>query len=143
LAIQVWNSLSWAWEKGPYRDLDAYKAQLETSLEVLKRDCVDVFFVQEADWAVYWEDMEIPRSRCEVELSDTFDYESAPVTQFLVWAQEQEMIKHIGISGNNSHLLTKILRAARFGRSIARRTASKDRRFGKSISWAVGKRFLM
>jgi len=75
----------------------------------LGRDCVDVFFIHEADWAVYWEDMDIPRSRCELELTDTFDYGSAPVTQFLAWAQEQGMIKHLGISGNNSHLLTKVL----------------------------------
>jgi len=99
----------WSWEKGPYRDLEAYKKQLETSLDILKRDCVDVFFIHEADWAVYWEDMDIPRSRCEVELWDVFDYASSPVTQFLNWAQEQGMIKHIGISGNNSHLLTKVI----------------------------------
>lgn len=99
----------WGWENGPYRDLDAYKAQLESSLNILNRDCIDVFFIHEADWAVYWEDMPLPRLRCELELTDTFDYESAPVTQFLVWAQEQKMIKHLGLSGNNSHLLTKVL----------------------------------
>ena len=92
----------WPWQDGPYRSLDSFKRQLENSLESLKRDSVDLLFVHEADWAVYWEEMTIPRQRCEITLSDMFDYEEAPVTKFLVWAQEQGLADHIGFSGNNA-----------------------------------------
>jgi aryl-alcohol dehydrogenase-like predicted oxidoreductase len=99
----------WGWEEGPYRQIDAFKSQLEQTLKDLHRDSIDIFFIHEADWAVYWQDMEIPRQRCEMTLSDQFDYQSAPVTQFLIWAKEQNIIRYIGISGNNSHLLAKVL----------------------------------
>ena len=100
----------WDWKTGPYRDLDAYKAQLEQSLKDLRRDSVDILYIHEADWAVYWQDMEMPRTQCELHPDVTYDYPSAPVSQFLRWAKDNGMVKHLGISGNSAHLLAKVLR---------------------------------
>ena len=100
----------WPWEDAPYRQLDAYKSQLERTLQALHRESVDILFIHEADWLAYWEEGKIPRTPREIELTDQLDYASAPVTRFLAWAQEQGLARHIGISGNNAHLLTKVLR---------------------------------
>jgi aryl-alcohol dehydrogenase-like predicted oxidoreductase len=100
----------WPYETGPYRDLDAYKAQFEQTLKDLRRDAVDLLYIHEADWAVYWQEMPIPRPRCELAPDESVDYESAPALEFLRWAKEQGAARYLGISGNNAHLLAKILR---------------------------------
>jgi aryl-alcohol dehydrogenase-like predicted oxidoreductase len=98
------------WTTGPFRDLDAFKAQFEESLKLLRRDSVDILYIHEADFAIYWEDMEIPRTKCEMDLDGSYDYSSSPVAKFLRWAKQQGMVRHLGISGNNAHLLAKVLR---------------------------------
>ena len=100
----------WDWRTGPYRQLDAYKTQFEESLKLLRRDQVDILYIHEADCAVYWQDMEIPRSSCHIDLKASYDYSSAPVAEFVRWAKDQGLAKHLGISGNNAHLLAKVLR---------------------------------
>ncbi|MDY6914537.1 MAG: aldo/keto reductase [Planctomycetota bacterium] len=99
----------WDWQTGPFRQLDAFKTQFEQSLKFLRRDSVDILYIHEADWAVYWQDMDQPRSRCEVDPDASYDYASAPVVRFLQWAKEQKLASHLGISGNNAHLLKKVL----------------------------------
>ena len=100
----------WDWQTGPYRSLDAFKEQFERSLKDLRRDSVDVLYVHEADWAVYWKDMELPRGRCHLDPAAAYDYASAPVARFLLWAKKQGLARHIGISGNSAGLLAKVLR---------------------------------
>ena len=100
----------WDWRTGPYRDLDAYKAQFEKSLNDLRRDSVDILYIHEADWAVYWEDMDSPRKQMLIDQNASYDYAAAPVFQFVLWAREQGLTRHIGISGNNAHLLAKVLK---------------------------------
>ena len=100
----------WDWRTGPYRNLDPYKVQLEKSLSDLRRDSVDILYIHEADWAVYWEDMDIPRKQMLIDQNASYDYAAAPVFQFLQWAREQGFTRYIGISGNNAHLLAKVLK---------------------------------
>jgi len=100
----------WDWKTGPYRELDAYKTQFEQSLKSLRRDYVDILYIHEADWAAYWEDMEIPRASLHIDLDIPYDYASSPVVQFLQWAKAQRLARYVGISGNNAHLLAKVLR---------------------------------
>ena len=102
----------WDWKTGPYRDIDAFKRQFEQSLKDLRRDSVDLLYIHEADWAVYWQDMDIPRDTWHVDPSSSYEYASAPVVQFLQWAKHHGMAKHLGISGNNAHLLAKVLQQA-------------------------------
>ena len=104
----------WDWRTGPYRELDAFKSQFEQTLRALRRDCVDILYIHEADWRVYWRDEATPRKTRHVCADDVYDYGDAPVTQFLLWAREQGMAKHLGISGNNAHLLAKILQEIAF-----------------------------
>ena len=99
----------WDWKTGPYRKLDAYKVQFEQTLRDLRRDSVDILYIHEADWSVYWQDQLTPRRTCHIRPDRSYDYGDAPVTQFLLWSKEQKMAKHLGISGNNAHLLAKIL----------------------------------
>ena len=99
----------WDWRTGPYREVNAFKAQLEQTLRALRRDCVDILYIHEADWRVYWQNEVTPRKTRHICVDDVYDYANAPVTQFLLWAKEQGMAKHLGISGNNAHLLAKIL----------------------------------
>lgn len=99
----------WNWQRGPYREVDAYKSQLEESLRHLRRDRVDLLYVHEADWAVFWADQEIPRSRRHLDPAARYDWEAAPVTRFLAWAREEGLARHIGISGNNAGLLARVL----------------------------------
>jgi aryl-alcohol dehydrogenase-like predicted oxidoreductase len=100
----------WDWKTGPYRDLDAFKRQFEQSLADLRRESVDILYIHEADWAVYWQDMDLPRQDCHVSLDRKYDYASAPVARFLLWAKGQRLTRFVGISGNNAHLLAKVLR---------------------------------
>jgi len=99
----------WDWETGPFRDLDAFKVQLEQTLRLLRRDYVDVLYLHEADWPVYWEDLEVPRANRVLDPKATYDYDESAALRFLRWAREQGLAKHIGISGNNAHLLAKVL----------------------------------
>ena len=99
----------WDWRTGPYRELDAFKVQLDQTLRALRRNCVDILYIHEADWRVYWQDEVTPRKTRHICAEGVYDYDNAPVTQFLVWAKEQGMAKHLGISGNNAHLLAKVL----------------------------------
>lgn len=100
----------WDWRTGPYRDLNAFKRQFEQSLKDLRRDSVDILYIHEADWAVYWQNMEVPRKTCQISASEVYDYGSAPVARFLLWAREQGIARYLGISGNNAYLLAKVLR---------------------------------
>ena len=100
----------WDWETGPYRSLDAFKRQFEQTLRDLRRDAVDIMFIHEADWAPYWADMSVPRTTQFLELDAEYDFDRAPVAEFLRWVKDQRMTRFLGISGNNAHLLAKVLR---------------------------------
>ena len=99
----------WDWRTGPYHELDAFKVQLDQTLRALRRNCVDILYIHEADWRVYWQDEVTPRKTRHICADGVYDYDNAPATQFLVWAKEQGMAKHLGISGNNAHHLAKVL----------------------------------
>ena len=105
----------WDWETGPHRDVDAFKLQFEKTLQNLRRDSVDILYIHEADWAVFWEDQPIPRSTRLIDPSRSYDFSGAPVVEFLDWAKSQGLTRHFGISGNNAHLLAKVLRESNIG----------------------------
>ncbi len=86
----------WDWQTGPYRELDAFKAQFEQTLRDLRRDYVDILYIHEADWSVYWQDEVTPRKKWHIRADGVYDYANAPVAQFLLWAKEQGMAKHLG-----------------------------------------------
>ena len=100
----------WDYRTGPFRSLDALKRQLETTLKHLRRDSVDNLNIHECDWYAYWEDVDSPRASPLISLDGRYDYESAPVIEFMRWAKEQGLTRHIGLSGNNAHLVGKVLR---------------------------------
>ena len=100
----------WEWETGPYRSLDAFKRQWEQTLRDLRRDAVDILYIHEADWAPYWTDMSVPRTTQFLAPDAEYDFDGAPVAAFLRWAKEQRLTRFLGISGNNAHLLAKVLR---------------------------------
>ena len=100
----------WEWETGPYRSLDAFKRQFEQTLRDLRRDEFDILYIHEADWAPYWTDMSVPRTTQFLEPDAEYDFDGAPVAAFLRWVKGQRMTRFLGISGNNAHLLAKVLR---------------------------------
>jgi len=124
----------WDWKTGPYRELDAFKSQFEQTLRDLRRDSVDILYIHEADWSVFWQDQLTPRRTWHIASDGSYDYGNAPVTQFLLWAKEQGMARHLGMCGNNAHLLAKILQESglpvevvlvAFQYSLVRRNAKK------------------
>jgi len=100
----------WNWRDGPYRDLDAFKYQFQQTLKDLNRDSVDILYIHEADWSVFWEDQSIPRKKRDLDSQRNYDFRSAPVTQFLLWARQQKLARFLGFSGNNAALLAHVLR---------------------------------
>ena len=100
----------WDWETGPYRSLDAFKRQFEQTLRDLRRDEFDILYIHEADWAPYWTDMSVPRTTQFLEPDAEYDFDGAPVAVFLRWVKDQRRARFLGISGNNAHLLAKVLR---------------------------------
>ena len=100
----------WDFRSGPFRDVDAFKAQFEKTLKDLRRESVDILYIHEADWAVYWEEMDILRSTQEISFDATYDYSASPVSIFLQWAKDQGLTRYLGISGNNAHLMAKVLK---------------------------------
>jgi aryl-alcohol dehydrogenase-like predicted oxidoreductase len=98
------------WKIGPYREEGAYFEQLERSLKELRRDHVDILYLHEADWPVYWEDLELPRPNRVLDPNASYDFENSAAIKFLRRVREQGLAKHLGISGNNAHLLAKLLR---------------------------------
>ena len=100
----------WDLQTGPYRQLDAYKEQWEESLRALRRDSVDLLFLHEADWAAYWTEGRSEQQHIHPDVN--YDFSNAPVAEFLRWARGQGTACHLGISGNNAHLLARVLRDA-------------------------------
>lgn len=98
------------WKTGPYRDEGAYVEQLEHSLALLCRDHVDILYLHEADWPVYWEDLDLPRPDRVLDPRGSYDFADSAAVRFLRRARQQGLAKHLGISGNNAHLLAKLLR---------------------------------
>ncbi|MGJ3242278.1 MAG: aldo/keto reductase [Opitutales bacterium] len=99
----------WNWREGPYRDLDAFKRQFEQSLKDLRRDRVDIVYVHEADWLPFWSDERPPPQR-NIDPDASYAFDDAPVARFLAWLREEKLTRFTGISGNNAHLLAKVLR---------------------------------
>ncbi len=104
----------WDWRTGPFRELDASKKQFEQTLRDLRRDSVDLLYIHEADWCVWWQEDAAEQGRQHISTDGVYDYANAPVIQFLLWAKEQGLAQHMGISGNNAHLLAKVLKEASF-----------------------------
>ena len=90
----------------PYRNLDAFKKQWEESLRLLRRDAVDILYLHEADWAAYWAN---DRQHRHLQRQVSYDFDAAPAANFLCWAREQSTARFIGISGNNAHLLARVM----------------------------------
>ena len=99
----------WDYKTGPYRSLDAFKKQFEVSLKGLRRESVDILYIHECDWYPYWEDVDEPREVPNIKIEGTYDYDSAPVFKFLEWAKTQGLTRYLGMSGNNAHLVAKVL----------------------------------
>ncbi len=127
----------WDFKTGPYRDIDAYKVQFENTLNDLRRESVDIFYIHEADWAVYWEDMEIPRSKRVIDLHTDYDYAASPVAQFLQWVKDQGLTRYLGISGNNAHLMAKVLKEINLDIDVVLMA------FAYSLIWRNAKEYLL
>ena len=93
-----------------FRSLDALHTQLEESLRVLRRECVDVLLIHEADHHYWWTDE--PSDDLFVDLESEPDVANAPVMQVLREARAEGRCRHVGISGNSPDHLAHILRAA-------------------------------
>ena len=93
-----------------YRSPDALHTQLEENLRVLRRECVDVLLIHEADHHVWWSDE--PSDSLFVDLEAEPDVANAPVMQVLREAKAAGRCRYVGITGNSPDHLAHILRAA-------------------------------
>ena len=91
-----------------YRSRDAIRTQIEDNLRLLRRDSIDVLQIHEADWQWWWTDN--PSDNRQNTLSDvTLNYSNSPVMEVLEESKKQGLSKAIGITGNSSIKLKKIL----------------------------------
>ena len=97
-------------QRSRFRSPDALHTQLEENLRVLRRGCVDVLLIHEADHHYWWSDE--PSDDLFVDLETEPDVANAPVMQVLREAQAAGRCRHVGISGNSPDHLAHVLRAA-------------------------------
>ncbi len=97
-------------QPGRFRSPDALHTQLEENLRVLRRECVDVLLIHEADHHYWWTDE--PSDDLFVDLESEPDVANAPVMQVLREARAEGRCRHVGISGNSPDHLAHVMRAA-------------------------------
>ncbi len=91
-----------------FRSEDEIKHQIEDNLKRLRRDSVDVLQVHEANWASWWDDHAESRT-AQISAGTAYEFADAPAIRVLRWAREQGLCRYIGITGNVSHQMTRIL----------------------------------
>jgi D-threo-aldose 1-dehydrogenase len=93
-----------------FRSVEALHVQFRESLRLLRRESVDLLQVHEADWDNWWKDRAEVRP-CELfDEQNDFDFENAPVIQFLREAKARGLCRYIGITGNNARHLGRLIR---------------------------------
>jgi aryl-alcohol dehydrogenase-like predicted oxidoreductase len=90
-----------------YRSRDAIRTQIEDNLRLLRRDNIDVLQIHEADWQWWWTDN--PSGNRQYPLDNTFNYVNSPVIEVLEESKKRGLSKAIGITGNSSIKLKKVL----------------------------------
>jgi aryl-alcohol dehydrogenase-like predicted oxidoreductase len=92
-----------------FRSVEALHVQLRENLRLLRRPSVDLLQVHEADWDNWWTDRATV-GHCELYDRDaSFDFEKAPVIQFLREAKALGLCRYIGITGNNAPHLGRLI----------------------------------
>jgi aryl-alcohol dehydrogenase-like predicted oxidoreductase len=93
-----------------FRSVEALDVQLRENLRLLRRDSVDLLQIHEADWDNWWTDRtEVTNCRLFDE-EGSFDFENAPVIQFLREAKARGLCRHIGVAGNNARHMGRVIR---------------------------------
>jgi aryl-alcohol dehydrogenase-like predicted oxidoreductase len=92
-----------------FRSEDAVRRQIEDNLRLLRRDRVDVLQVHEANMTCWWED---GAASPWIRIADDqgYRFEDAPVLSALRKAKEEGLCRHIGITGNVAHQMSRVLR---------------------------------
>lgn len=87
-----------------YRDPDAIEAQIA---ENLRRSCVDVLQVHEADQRCWW--LDEGDSQTVQEPDEGADFDSAPVLRVMREARRRGQCRFLGITGNHAGPLARVL----------------------------------
>ena len=93
-----------------YRSVEALHVQLQGNLRLLRRDSVDLLQMHEADWDQWWSDQPTLRKWELFDLEGSFDFANAPVVRFLREAKARGLCRRIGVTGNNSRHVGRVLR---------------------------------
>jgi aryl-alcohol dehydrogenase-like predicted oxidoreductase len=93
-----------------YRSVEAMHVQLQENLRLLRRDSVDMLQMHEADWDQWWTDRPDLRMWELFDLEGSYDFANAPVIRFLREAKARGLCRRIGITGNNSRHVGRVLR---------------------------------
>jgi len=84
--------------------------QFREGLRQLRRDSVDLLQIHEADWENWWVDRS-DVGACELfDEQKSYDFNNAPVMEFLREARSRGLCRHIGIAGNNVRHLARLVR---------------------------------
>ena len=94
-----------------YRSVEAMHVQLRENLRLLRRDSVDLLQIHEADWTQWWTDRSELKMWDLFDVEGSFDFANAPVIQFLHEAKARGLCRHIGVTGNNSRQIGRVLAA--------------------------------
>ena len=91
-----------------FRSPEALHAQIRETLQVLRRDHVDVLQIHECDWRRWWSDK--PPHDGRFDLHQDYDFANAPIMQVLQEAKAQGLCRFIGITGNSTDETAHVLR---------------------------------
>ncbi|HEY4328781.1 MAG TPA: aldo/keto reductase [Phycisphaerae bacterium] len=96
-------------EAGFFRSVEAMNVQFRENLRQLRRESVDLLQIHEADWDNWWRDRpEV--GHCELfDLQASFEFERAPVIQFLREVKARGLCRYVGITGNNARHLGRLI----------------------------------
>lgn len=92
-----------------YRSIEALHVQLQEHLRILRRDSVNLLQVHEADWECWWTDKSEFKMWELFDVEGSYEFASAPIIQFLKEAKERGLCRRIGITGNNSRQIGRLL----------------------------------
>jgi aryl-alcohol dehydrogenase-like predicted oxidoreductase len=91
-----------------FRNPIAIRKQIEDNLRRLRRDHVDLLQIHEANWSVWWRDN---GQRESISRNEHYDFAAAPVFDVLQEAKAKGLCRFVGITGNITSEMTRVLRA--------------------------------
>lgn len=132
--VMVATKVGYFDDPADYRRPEAIRAQITESLELLRRERVDLLQAHEANWRAWWSgDNGTARGREQIRDDEPYRFADAPVITELTRAREAGLCRFTGITGNVADQMTRVLKDVEvdalliaFNYDLVQRRATKD-----------------